>query len=84
MDTAIQATLTPREEQVLCLLRVGHPNKSMARILKISPRTIEVHRTRIMSKFGAKNAVDLVIRTREWAPAKIAQSDIALNTPLVD
>ena len=38
----------------------GASNKEAGRHLGISPRTIEVHRARIMDKLGAKNAADLV------------------------
>ena len=38
----------------------GSSNKQAGRELGISPRTIEVHRARIMEKLGAKNAADLV------------------------
>ncbi len=52
--------LTPREREVLVLLTSGASNKEAGRTLGISPRTIEVHRARIMDKLGAKNAADLV------------------------
>jgi two-component system response regulator FixJ len=52
--------LTPREYQVLELIANGASNKEAGRHLGISPRTIEVHRARIMEKLGAKNAADLV------------------------
>jgi len=52
--------LTPREYQVLELIANGASNKVAGRQLGISPRTIEVHRARIMEKLGAKNTVDLV------------------------
>ncbi len=52
--------LTPRELEVLMLIAGGCSNKEAGRRLGISPRTIEVHRARIMSKLGAKNAADLV------------------------
>ena len=39
--------------------RLGPSNKE-AGAIGISPRTIEVHRARIMEKLGAKNAADLV------------------------
>ena len=52
--------LTPRECQVLELIAKGASNKEAGRELGISPRTIEVHRARIMEKLHAKNAVDLV------------------------
>jgi FixJ family two-component response regulator len=51
--------LTPRERQVLAEIVAGQSNKQAGRDLGISPRTIEVHRARIMEKLGAKNAADL-------------------------
>ena len=52
--------LTPREREVLGRIIAGASNKEAGRTLGISPRTIEVHRARIMDKLGAKNAADLV------------------------
>lgn len=52
--------LTPREREVLAKIASGASNKEAGRELGISPRTIEVHRARIMEKLGAKNAADLV------------------------
>jgi two-component system, LuxR family, response regulator FixJ len=52
--------LTPRECEVLVQISGGASNKEAGRKLGISPRTIEVHRARIMVKLGAKNAADLV------------------------
>jgi two-component system, LuxR family, response regulator FixJ len=52
--------LTPRERDVLLLLTSGASNKAAGRQLGISPRTVEVHRARIMGKLGVKNAVELV------------------------
>jgi len=52
--------LTARERDVLNQIAAGSSNKQAGRELGISPRTIEVHRARIMEKLGAKNAADLV------------------------
>jgi two-component system response regulator FixJ len=52
--------LTPRERDVLVQITGGASNKEAGRLLGISPRTIEVHRARIMEKLGARNAADLV------------------------
>ena len=52
--------LTPREREVLMQLAEGASNKGVGRRLGISPRTVEVHRARIMNKIGARNAADLV------------------------
>jgi len=38
----------------------GQSNKEAGRELGISPRTIEVHRARVMEKLGAKNTADLM------------------------
>lgn len=54
------AQLTPRERQVLQLIAEGASNKEAGRELGISPRTIEVHRARVMEKLGARNAADLM------------------------
>jgi DNA-binding CsgD family transcriptional regulator len=53
-------SLTPRESQVLREICAGAANKEIGRMLAISPRTVEVHRARIMAKIGARNAADLV------------------------
>jgi FixJ family two-component response regulator len=52
--------LTPRENEVLTQFVAGASNKEAGRQLGISPRTIEVHRARIMEKLGAKNIADVV------------------------
>ncbi|MEM6665677.1 MAG: response regulator [Pseudomonadota bacterium] len=52
--------LTPREAEVLNQIASGASNKEAGRTLGISPRTVEVHRARIMEKLGARNAADLV------------------------
>jgi two-component system response regulator FixJ len=52
--------LTPRERQVLELITNGQSNKEAGRELGISPRTIEVHRARVMEKLGARNTADLM------------------------
>jgi FixJ family two-component response regulator len=52
--------LTRREREVLALIAAAASNKETARHLGISPRTVEIHRGRIMHKLGAKNSVDLM------------------------
>jgi two-component system response regulator FixJ len=54
------ALLTPREREVLDHLVRGSPHKVIAHALDISPRTIEVHRARIMQKLEARNLAHLV------------------------
>jgi two-component system response regulator FixJ len=45
---------------VLAQIASGVSNKEPGCQIKISPRTVEVHRARIMEKIGARNAADLV------------------------
>jgi DNA-binding NarL/FixJ family response regulator len=52
--------LTDRERQVLQLIVEGKSNKEIALILEISPKTVSVHRTNIMSKLDVQNTVELI------------------------
>ncbi len=54
------ATLTDREREVLDLVLHGKLNKSIAYELSISHRTVEIHRSRLMQKLGARNLPELV------------------------
>jgi len=53
-------SLSPRERQVLDGLVAGHPNKTIAFDLGISPRTVEVYRANLMTKMEAASLSDLV------------------------
>jgi len=53
-------TLSPREKELLDLLVAGHSNKQVALQLKISIKTVENHRSKLMKKMGATNAAELV------------------------
>ncbi len=52
--------LTPREAEVMALVVQGKMNKSIARELGISQRTVEIHRARVMEKMGARSVQELV------------------------
>ena len=52
--------LSPREREVLEGLLAGLPNKTIAYDLAISPRTVEIHRARVMDKMGARSLSELI------------------------
>ena len=52
--------LSPREREVLGLLVAGKPNKLIARDLGLSPRTVEVHRARLMARLGVGSLAEAV------------------------
>jgi two-component system response regulator FixJ len=54
------ASLTPRERDVFEHLAHGRSNKLTAVELEISPRTVEIHRARVMKKMQAENLSHLV------------------------
>jgi FixJ family two-component response regulator len=53
-------SLTDREREVLDLLTLGKQNKVIAQDLGVSPRTIEIHRARVMEKMDAHSVAELV------------------------
>jgi len=55
--------LTEREKEILVLIGQGHRVKEIADRLCISPKTVEVHSSRLKKKLGVANAVMLV----HWA-----------------
>jgi len=55
-----QASLTPREAEVMGLVVGGRHNREIASDLGISVRTVEVHKTRMMEKLETESVADLV------------------------
>ena len=53
--------LTEREREVLQLLAEGKSNKEVAAVLKVSPYTVETHRTNLMQKLGLHNTAEIVL-----------------------
>ena len=58
-----QDVLTPREQEVVKLVVEAHTTEQIARLLHISPRTVERHRENILAKLGMRDRVQLA----RWA-----------------
>lgn len=58
----VTAELTAREREVAALLVEGKTSKLIAKQLALSPRTVEMHRARLMKKFAASTSSELVNR----------------------
>ena len=56
------AALSPREREIALLVASGMRNPAIAERLDISPRTVEVHKARVMEKLGAKGLDELIRR----------------------
>ena len=52
--------LTPREREVMDHVVAGRHNREIAAALAISPRTVEVHKARMMDKLGVGSVAELV------------------------
>ena len=58
----VTAELTPREREIAALLVEGKTSKLIARQVGLSPRTVEMHRAKLMRKFSAATSSELVHR----------------------
>ena len=56
----VTAELTPREREIAALLVEGKTSKVIARETDLSPRTVEMHRAKLMRKFSASTSSELV------------------------
>ena len=56
----VKADLTGREREVAARLLEGLTSKEIGRTLEISHRTVEIYRARLMRKYNASTAADLV------------------------
>jgi len=59
--------LSRREKEVMALVVTGKANREIAEELGISPKTVEVHRSRVMSKMRAESLPELVKQAAQLA-----------------
>lgn len=76
-------SLTRAERQVLDAMLEGMANKQIAQLLQIGLRTVELRRSKIMRKMGAKSLAELVklvceadLSTRSCEPAETAAAGV--------
>ncbi|MBX3620586.1 MAG: PAS and helix-turn-helix domain-containing protein [Rhizobacter sp.] len=58
----ITTALTIREREIVQLLIEGKTSKQIARVLEVSPRTIDAHRVRLLRKLKVSTATEMVSR----------------------
>jgi DNA-binding NarL/FixJ family response regulator len=59
-------SLTSREREVFQLMIAGTGTRDAAQQLRLSPRTIETHRSRVLQKLDARSVADLVRMAARW------------------
>ncbi len=72
--------LSPRERDVMSRVVMGRSNKTVAADLGLSPKTVEVHRSRVMEKMQAKSLPELVrldIASREPGECPLVDSRVS-------
>ncbi|MEE9204462.1 MAG: LuxR C-terminal-related transcriptional regulator [Nitrospirales bacterium] len=58
--SAVSRTVTPRQKEILRLVAQGLTNREIAHTLKISVRTVEVHRFNLMRRLKVRNVAQLL------------------------
>lgn len=59
-DKSQLVTFSDREREIICLICEEYTSKEIARVLYLSKRTVEGHRTRIMYKMGVKSIAGII------------------------
>jgi PAS domain S-box-containing protein len=75
-------TLTSREREIMSFVILGKSNKEIAKHLRISYRTVEVHRLHIMQKTGSTNLIELLefsLSENSILKNKLIESEVRFN-----
>lgn len=84
MASALGASITKREQEVLELLGAGMSNKEIAAHLELAARTVETHVERVLGKLGVSSRTRAIIEARRLGllgAAGTAQADSSAATP---
>jgi FixJ family two-component response regulator len=76
------SALSDRERQVLAFLLDGHSNKSMAKVLNLSPRTIEDYRLNALRKLGVTStsaAIRIGLEAGLRPPATVGEAQTRIS-----
>lgn len=80
----VTAELTAREREIAALIVEGKTSKLIGRQIGLSPRTVEMHRAKLMRKFSASTSSELVHRLMGMplAPGRTAEEPVAADRAL--
>jgi DNA-binding CsgD family transcriptional regulator len=76
---ALVASLSQREHEILKMVMAGKQNRAIGDALGISVRTVEVHRTRLMSRLGVRTLA-AAVKLAAWAELADATRDLNLTS----
>ena len=71
--------VTARQRDILGLVSRGHKNREIANILKISVRTVEVHRFNLMKRLNVKNVAQLLKRALQFGLIHLPSTELRRN-----
>lgn len=56
----LELSITPRQQEILRMIALGHTNREISETLEISIRTVEVHRFNLMRRLNVRNVAQLL------------------------
>jgi DNA-binding NarL/FixJ family response regulator len=71
-ETDAVARLSDRELEILELIGKGHEVRQIAKLLHLSPKTVETHRAHIKDKLDLKNSREVARFALQWLSARNA------------
>ena len=84
LETGSVQQLTDRQCQILHLVSLGHTNREIASLLKISVRTVEVHRFQLMRRLNVRNVAQLLRRALQFGFLSSRDMRLQVGSPATD